>query len=188
MTRRASRIWGRARSIFNSFTSGATRGQTTKAGSARRKNSSGRDSSTRSESASTAGSPRSHQGPAYRLVAAVQVIYNVFDQNPEDELFPACQEIDIAVIARVPFDEGSLTGTLSKDSRWPEGDWRNTYFTPANLTATLDPVERCIGRAVDHAAAGDGSYGSSSAKTPSQRSSPVNASDCPRRVQHRSKR
>ena len=76
------------------------------------------------------------------LVDVVQVVYNVFDQNPEDELFPVCRELDVAVIARVPFDEGSLTGALTKDSRWPEGDWRNIYFTPANLAETLERVER----------------------------------------------
>jgi aryl-alcohol dehydrogenase-like predicted oxidoreductase len=76
------------------------------------------------------------------LIDAVQVVYNIFDQSPEDELFPACRELDIAVIARVPFDEGSLTDTLSKDSRWPEGDWRNIYFTPENLVETLGRVER----------------------------------------------
>jgi len=67
------------------------------------------------------------------LVDAVQVIYNIFDQSPEDELFPACREHDVAVIARVPFDEGSLTGTLTEGTRWPEGDWRNSYFVPENL-------------------------------------------------------
>jgi len=76
------------------------------------------------------------------LVDAVQVVYNIFDQNPEDELFPVCRELDIAVIARVPFDEGSLTGTLTLDSRWPEGDWRNIYFTREHLTETLDRVDR----------------------------------------------
>jgi aryl-alcohol dehydrogenase-like predicted oxidoreductase len=75
------------------------------------------------------------------LVDAVQVIYNIFDQNPEDELFPACREHDVAVIARVPFDEGTLTGTLTKESKWPEGDWRNTYFVPENLTASVDRAE-----------------------------------------------
>lgn len=75
------------------------------------------------------------------LIDAVQVIYNIFDQNPEDELFPACQEMDVAVIARVPFDEGSLTGNLTMDSKWPEGDWRNSYFVPENLQATLEHVE-----------------------------------------------
>ena len=75
------------------------------------------------------------------LVDAVQVIYNVFDQAPEDELFPLCEELDVAVIGRVPFDEGSLTGTLTKDSRWPEGDWRNLYFVPENLGPTVDRVE-----------------------------------------------
>jgi aryl-alcohol dehydrogenase-like predicted oxidoreductase len=75
------------------------------------------------------------------LVDSVQVVYNVLDQNPEDELFPACREKNIAVIARVPFDEGSLTGTLTTDSRWPEGDFRNLYFTPENLQATLPRIE-----------------------------------------------
>jgi aryl-alcohol dehydrogenase-like predicted oxidoreductase len=75
------------------------------------------------------------------LIDAVQVVYNVFDQAPEDELFPLCRELGIAVIARVPLDEGSLTGTLTSDSRWPDGDWRNTYFGPANLAATLERVD-----------------------------------------------
>ncbi len=74
------------------------------------------------------------------LVNAVQVVYNIFDQNPEDELFPACREQNVAVIARVPFDEGTLTGTLTLDSKWPQGDWRNIYFTPENLRASLERV------------------------------------------------
>ncbi|RUL88063.1 aldo/keto reductase [Tautonia sociabilis] len=76
------------------------------------------------------------------MIDAVQVIYNIFDQAPEDELFPLCRERDIAVIARVPFDEGTLTGTLTRDSRWPEGDWRNTYFVPENLEASVDRADR----------------------------------------------
>jgi len=76
------------------------------------------------------------------LVDAVQVIYNIFDQNPKDELFPACRKQNVAVIARVPFDEGSLTGTLNKESRWPEGDWRNSYFVPENLIPTIERVEK----------------------------------------------
>jgi aryl-alcohol dehydrogenase-like predicted oxidoreductase len=75
------------------------------------------------------------------LVDAVQVIYNVFDQAPEDRLFPRCQDAGIAVVVRVPYDEGSLTGTLRRDSRWPAGDFRNTYFGPENLGPTLDRVE-----------------------------------------------
>jgi aryl-alcohol dehydrogenase-like predicted oxidoreductase len=74
-------------------------------------------------------------------VDAVQVIYNIFDQNPEVDLFPACRDMDVGVIARVPFDEGSLTGTLTMQSKWPEGDWRNTYFVPENLKATVGRVE-----------------------------------------------
>jgi aryl-alcohol dehydrogenase-like predicted oxidoreductase len=75
------------------------------------------------------------------LVDAVQVIYNIFDQAPQDELFPLCRELNVAVIARVPFDEGTLTGTLTKETRWPEGDWRNTYFVPENLSASVDRAE-----------------------------------------------
>jgi aryl-alcohol dehydrogenase-like predicted oxidoreductase len=75
------------------------------------------------------------------LVDAVQVIYNIFDQAPEDKLFPVCRELDVGVIARVPFDEGSLTGTLTKDTRWPKGDWRNTYFVPENLNPTVERVD-----------------------------------------------
>jgi aryl-alcohol dehydrogenase-like predicted oxidoreductase len=76
------------------------------------------------------------------LIDAVQVVYNIFDQNPEDELFPYCQQHGIAVIARVPFDEGSLTGTLTPSTTWPEGDWRNLYFTPEHIRETLPHIER----------------------------------------------
>jgi len=72
---------------------------------------------------------------------AVQVIYNIFDQNPEDALFPICRMQDAAVIARVPFDEGTLTGTLTRESKWPAGDWRNTYFVPENLKASVEHGE-----------------------------------------------
>ena len=75
------------------------------------------------------------------LIDAVQVIYNIFDQNPKDELFPACRENSVAVIARVPFDEGTLTGTLTKNSTWPEDDWRSTYFVPENLNSSVDHAD-----------------------------------------------
>jgi aryl-alcohol dehydrogenase-like predicted oxidoreductase len=75
------------------------------------------------------------------LIDCVQVIYNIFDQNPLDELFPACREHDVGVIARVPFDEGTLTGTLTKASTWPANDWRSTYFVPENLNASVDRAD-----------------------------------------------
>lgn len=74
-------------------------------------------------------------------IDVVQVIYNVFDQAPEDELLTLCRELDVGVIARVPFDEGTLTGTLTRESRWPEGDWRNTYFVPENLVSSVERAE-----------------------------------------------
>ena len=78
------------------------------------------------------------------LIDAVQVIYNIFDQAPEDELFPRCRERRVAVIARVPFDEGSLTGTLTRESRFPQGDFRRMYFGPENLGPTMDHVEALL--------------------------------------------
>ena len=76
------------------------------------------------------------------LIDCVQVVYNIFDQAPEDVLFPACERLRVAVIARVPFDEGSLTGTLTANSRWPDEDWRNRYFATSNLTMTLERIDR----------------------------------------------
>lgn len=76
------------------------------------------------------------------LIDSVQVVYNIFDQSAEDELFPFCLEHRIGIIARVPFDEGGLTGTLTANSRWPADDWRNLYFTKARLAETLARVER----------------------------------------------
>ena len=76
------------------------------------------------------------------LIDSVQVVYNIFDQAPEDELFVECRKRRIAVIARVPFDEGSLTGTLTATTTWPEGDFRNIYFQAPNLQNTVDRVER----------------------------------------------
>ncbi len=76
------------------------------------------------------------------LIDAVQVVYNIFDQSAEDELFPLCRDRGVAVIARVPFDEGSLAGQLSRDRVFPEGDFRRSYFNAGNTAATMDRIER----------------------------------------------
>ena len=75
------------------------------------------------------------------LIDAVQVIYNIFDQAPEDQLFPLCDELNIGVIARVPFDEGTLTGTFTHETTFPEDDWRSTYFVPENLHSSVDHAD-----------------------------------------------
>jgi len=72
-------------------------------------------------------------GSAVRAVASglfdtVQVIYNIFDQTPEERLLPLCREHGLGVLARVPFDEGGLTGTITAETTFPAGDWRNLYF------------------------------------------------------------
>ncbi|MEO0919946.1 MAG: aldo/keto reductase [Pseudomonadota bacterium] len=76
------------------------------------------------------------------LIDTVQVIYNIFDQAPEDKLFPICEQHDVGVIARVPLDEGSLGGNLTLDTRFPEGDFRAMYFGPENLPETVERVEQ----------------------------------------------
>jgi aryl-alcohol dehydrogenase-like predicted oxidoreductase len=75
------------------------------------------------------------------LIDSVQVMYNIFDQNPEDKLFPACAAMDAAVIGRCPLDQGSLTGALTLDSKWPEGDWRNSHFDPKTLEESVNHAD-----------------------------------------------
>jgi aryl-alcohol dehydrogenase-like predicted oxidoreductase len=75
------------------------------------------------------------------LVDAVQVIYNIFDQSPEDKLFAVCKELNIGVIARVPLDEGSLSGKMTLETKFPADDWRAQYFGPENLAKTIARVE-----------------------------------------------
>ena len=72
-------------------------------------------------------------GSAMRAVASgifdtVQVIFNIFDPSPARALFPACREAGVGVLARVPFDEGALTGAITPETTFPEGDFRNEYF------------------------------------------------------------
>ena len=62
------------------------------------------------------------------LIDTVQVIYNIFDQSPEVRLLPLALELNIGVLARVPLDEGALTGTVDENTTFPEGDFRNRYF------------------------------------------------------------
>jgi aryl-alcohol dehydrogenase-like predicted oxidoreductase len=62
------------------------------------------------------------------LIDAVQVIYNVFDQGPEKNLFPLALKENIGVLARVPLDEGGLTGKIDGNTRFAAGDFREYYF------------------------------------------------------------
>lgn len=75
------------------------------------------------------------------MIDSVQVIYNIFEQQPEDELFPFCKAHNIAVVARVPFDEGSLTGAINLETSFSNDDWRSTYFVKDNLEQCIPRVE-----------------------------------------------
>jgi aryl-alcohol dehydrogenase-like predicted oxidoreductase len=73
-------------------------------------------------------------------VDSVQVIYNIFEQYPEWNLFPAAEKFDTGIIIRVPFDESALTGKLTTDTIFPEGDLRKHYFRGNNLKAVVKKV------------------------------------------------
>jgi len=76
------------------------------------------------------------------LVDAVQVIYNIFDQSPAETLFPLCQQLDVGVIARVPFDEGGLTGRLTPHTIFPQGSFQTSYFRGKRLRETCERIDR----------------------------------------------
>ncbi|HEX5618549.1 MAG TPA: aldo/keto reductase [Solirubrobacteraceae bacterium] len=77
-------------------------------------------------------------------VDTVQVIYNAFDQSPEDELLPACEQHGIGVLARVPFDEGALTGRIGPDTEFPDGDFRNHYFRSDRKQQVAERVQAIL--------------------------------------------
>lgn len=76
------------------------------------------------------------------LIDSFQVIYNIFEQEPENKLYPYCRKNDIGVIVRVPLDEGSLTGNITPSTAFPPGDWRNEYFRGERKKEVVDHVER----------------------------------------------
>jgi aryl-alcohol dehydrogenase-like predicted oxidoreductase len=76
------------------------------------------------------------------LIDTVQVIYNIFEQEPASELLPAALDQRVGIIVRVPFDESSLTGKLTEDTRFEEGDFRNDYFEGDRLKRTVERVKK----------------------------------------------
>jgi len=76
------------------------------------------------------------------LVDSFQVIYNIFDQTPEEDLFPLCQKLNVGIIARVPLDEGGLTGKMTRDTTFPLGDFRSRYFRDDRKQQVVDQVEK----------------------------------------------
>jgi aryl-alcohol dehydrogenase-like predicted oxidoreductase len=74
-------------------------------------------------------------------VDTVQVIYNIFEQGPEDALFPAVEAAQVGVIVRVPFDEGALTGSVRPDTTFPDGDFRNDYFAGGRKREVWERVQ-----------------------------------------------
>jgi aryl-alcohol dehydrogenase-like predicted oxidoreductase len=77
-------------------------------------------------------------------IDTIQVIYNIFDQSAEDRLFPLCDRTDTGVIARVPFDEGALTGGITPETVFPKKDWRNYYFKGDRKKQVWERVQRLL--------------------------------------------
>lgn len=75
-------------------------------------------------------------------VESIQVIYNIFEQYPRKNLLPVCKKMGVAVIVRVPFDEGALTGKFTEETKFAEGDVRQHYFRGNNLSAVIDRVNQ----------------------------------------------
>ena len=75
------------------------------------------------------------------LVDSVQVIYNIFDQSPEQEMYPLAQERNIGILARVPLDEGALSGHFSEATKFPPGDFRTWYFRGDHQRQAIERVE-----------------------------------------------
>ena len=76
------------------------------------------------------------------LIDTFQVIYNIFDQTPEEKLFPLCRKMNLGIIARVPFDEGALTGAITPETTFPRGDFRNNYFAGERKEEVFRRTER----------------------------------------------
>ena len=75
------------------------------------------------------------------LFQSVQVIYNIFDQTPEEKLFPLCVKKRVGVLARVPLDEGGLTGSITEDTRFEPGEFREAYFRGGRKRQVVEHVE-----------------------------------------------
>ncbi len=75
-------------------------------------------------------------------VDSVQVIYNLFEQDPAAEILPAAQEHGVGIIVRMAFDEGALTGKFTRETVFPKGDFRADYFRGDRLGRVVDRVEK----------------------------------------------
>jgi aryl-alcohol dehydrogenase-like predicted oxidoreductase len=75
-------------------------------------------------------------------VDTVQVIHNIFEQSPEDKLFPACDTHNVGVIVRVALDEGGLTGKITPYTKFEEGDFRDRYFRGERKQEVYERVQK----------------------------------------------
>lgn len=78
------------------------------------------------------------------VVDTVQVIYNIFEQSPEDRLLPACERHNVGVIVRVPLDEGGLTGAITPETTFAEGDFRNNFFRGSRKQEVFEHVQNIV--------------------------------------------
>lgn len=69
-----------------------------------------------------------------KRVDVIQVVYNIFEQEPEFTLFPLCEKYEVPVIARCPFSSGVLSGNWNENMQFANNDWRRKW-TPKTWLA-----------------------------------------------------
>jgi aryl-alcohol dehydrogenase-like predicted oxidoreductase len=74
------------------------------------------------------------------FVDSIQVIYNIFDPSAAERLFPVAEEMGVGIIARVPFDEGGLTGSINEATEFEPDDFRSMYFRGERKTQLIERI------------------------------------------------
>ncbi len=76
------------------------------------------------------------------MVDVLQVIYNIFEQEPAAQLLPVALETGTGIIVRVAFDEGVLTGKYRGNESFGPGDFRSNYFAGDRLERGVRRTEK----------------------------------------------
>jgi aryl-alcohol dehydrogenase-like predicted oxidoreductase len=76
------------------------------------------------------------------MVDVLQVIYNIFEQEPAAQLFPVALETGTGIIVRVAFDEGVLTGKYTGNETFGPDDFRSNYFAGDRLERGVKRTEK----------------------------------------------
>lgn len=85
------------------------------------------------------------------LISSIQFIFNIFHQKPTEKLLPFARKHNVGLIARVPLDEGGLSGKITLKTRFAKGDFRRNYFKDERLKELIkrtEELKRLLGKEV----------------------------------------